>query len=561
MSIDELEKLLDEYRSLPLETEWLEFKEAKNTYDFNKLGKYFSALSNEANLKGKRFGWMVFGVEDKNRKIVGTNYRANRASLDSLKHEISMKTTNNITFIEIHELMLTEGRVIMFQIPAAPQGIPIAWEGHFYGRDSESIGPLNLQEIEEIRQQRTREDWSAQICDEATIKDLDSQAILKARLEYKNKNPKLAEDSDKWDDRTFLDKAKVTIKGKITRTAIILLGKEESEHFIGPSVSKITWVLKDDNNIEKDYEHFGPPFLINVDKVFEKIRNLKYRYLTENTLFPTEITQYDPYVIREVLHNCIAHQDYTLMGRINLVEKSEKLIFTNCGSFIPQTIEKVIDQDAPQEYYRNQFLANAMVSLNMIDTIGSGIKKMFIKQMQRYFPLPDYDLKNPERVKVGIMGKIIDENYTKLLLKNTYFDLKTVIALDKVQKKEPLTVAERKFLKNQKLIEGRNPNIYVVSQVAAATGDKVSYIKNRAFNNEYYKKLIIDFITEFKQASRKEIDKLLLDKLPDILDEKQKHKKISNILTKMANRDRSIINCGPRTKPNWMLRNNLLDTN
>ncbi|MEG0641265.1 MAG: putative DNA binding domain-containing protein [Clostridium sp.] len=556
MSIDELKKLLDEYRSLPLETEWLEFKVAKNNYDFDKLGKYFSALSNEANLKGKRFGWLIFGVEDKNREIVGTNYRINRASLDSLKHETSRKTTNNITFIEIHELMLTEGRVVMFQIPAAPQGIPIGWEGHFYGRDSESIGPLNLQEIEEIRQQRKREDWSAQICDGATIDDLDPQAILKARIEYKNKNHKLAEDSDKWDDRTFLDKAKVTINGKITRAAIILLGKEEAEHFIGPSVAKITWVLKDDYNIEKDYEHFGPPFLINVDKVFEKIRNLKYRYLTENTLFPTEITQYEPYVIREVLHNCIAHQNYTLMGRINLVEKSEELIFTNCGSFIPQTIERVIEQDAPQEYYRNQFLANAMVNINMIDTIGSGIKKIFIKQMKRYFPLPDYDLKDNERVKVRIIGKIIDENYTKLLLKNTYLDIRTVIALDKVQKKELLTEAERKLLRDQNLIEGRYPNIFVVVQVAAATGDKASYIKNRAFNNAYYKKLILDFIQQYKQASRKEIDDLLFDKLPDILDQSKKNKRISNLLSDMSKNDKTIKNTGSRTKSTWVLEKN-----
>ena len=557
MSIEELKKLLDEYRALPLETEWLEFKEAKNNYDFDKLGKYFSALSNEANIKGKRFGWLIFGVEDKKRQIVGTNYRSDRSSLDNLKFEVSRKTTNNITFIEIHELMTDEGRVIMFQIPAAPQGIPVAWEGHFYGRDSESIGPLNLQEIEEIRQQRNRADWSAQICEEATIEDLDAQAISKARLEYKNKNPKLAEECDKWDDKIFLDKAKITINGKITRAAIILLGKEESEHFITPSVAKITWVLKDDYNVEKDYEHFGPPFLINVDKVFDKIRNLKYRYLTENTLFPTEITQYDPYVIREVLHNCIAHQDYTLMGRINVVERSEELIFTNCGSFIPQTIERVIDQDAPQEYYRNQFLANAMVNLNMIDTIGSGIKKMFIKQIQRYFPLPDYDLKDPERVKVKIIGKILDENYTKLLLKNTYLDIKTVIALDKVQKKEPLTEAERKTLKNQNLVEGRYPNVFVVSQIAAVTGDKASYIKNRAFDNDYYKKLILDFIKEYKQASRKEIDDLLFDKLPDILDEKQKRKKINNILNEMSNKDEFIKNISSRTKPNWVVNDNL----
>lgn len=73
---------------------------------------------------------------------------------------------------------------------------------------------------------------------------------------------------------------------------------------------------------------------------------------------------------------------------------------------------------------------NAMVNLNMIDIIGSGIKKMFNLQRQRYFPLPDYDLDEPNRVKVRIIGKIINENYTRLLIKRPDLDLKTVMDIE-----------------------------------------------------------------------------------------------------------------------------------
>lgn len=503
-------------------------------------------------MKDKRYAWLIFGIKD-NREVIGTNFRKNKADLDNLKFEISKKTTISLTFIEIYELSIEKNRVIMFQIPAAPKGIPIAWQGHYYGRDASSIGALNIHEIELIRSQLKMEDWSAQVCGDATLADLDEQALLKARTEYKVKNKKLADQVNNWDDKTFLDKAKITIGGKITRTAIILLGKDESEHFLTPSVAKITWILKDENNIEKDYEHFAPPLLLNVDAIYSKIRNLKYRYLTENTLFPTEITQYEPYVIREVLHNCIAHQDYMLNSRINVIEKPEELIFTNVGNFIPKNIETVIDQDAPQEYYRNQFLANAMVNLNMIDTIGSGIKKMFLLQMQRYFPLPDYNLSEPEKVKVKITGKIIDENYTKLLIKNTQLDIKTVMYLDKVQKREKLNENERKILKKQKLIEGRFPNIFVSSNVAVATGEKATYIKNRAFDKNFYKQLIINFIKKYSVATRKDIDELLMDKLPNILDEVQKRKKISNLLSEMAKKDKSINNGGSDNKPGWTL--------
>ena len=397
-------------------------------------------------------------------------------------------------------------------------------------------------------------DWSAQICEAATINDLDQEAIFKARQQFKIKNPKLAGDCDKWDDATFLNKAKITINGQITRTAIILLGKDESDHYLSPSTARITWILKDNNNIEKDYEHLGTPLILSVDKLFDKIRNLKYRYLTEKTLFPTEITQYEPFVIREVLHNCIVHQDYTLGGKINVVEREDELIFSNLGSFIPRSIENVIDRDSPEEYYRNQFLANAMVNLNMIDTIGSGIKKMFILQMQRYFPLPNYNLFDKNKVTVKIIGKIIDENYTKLLINNTNLELKTVIVLDKVQKKEALTENERKMLRNEKLIEGKYPNIFVTAKVAAVTDKKAQYIKNRAFDKEYYKNLILEYLKEYGSASRKDLESLLTDKLPDFMDPQQKYRKISSIIKELSQKENKIVNTSGSTKfSNWKL--------
>ncbi len=552
MTQDKLKRLLHRLREMPSETEWVEFKKASSNFHFNDIGKYFSALSNEANLKGKEYGWLIFGIEDKTKDIVGTQYRICKKELDNLKREIANKTTNRITFVEIYELKLPQ-RVIMFQIPPAPRGIPVAWEGHYYGRDGEALSPLNIQEIEQIRNQVKREDWSAAICEGATIDDLMPEAIKKAREEYKKKYPHLKEEVVKWDDVTFLNKAKITVRGKVTRTAIILLGKSESGHFISPSVAKITWIFKDERNIERDYEHFFPPFILNVDRVLAKIRNLKYRYLPDNTLFPIEIMQYDPYVIREALHNCIAHQDYELNSRITIVEQQDELIFTNAGSFIPGSVEVVIEQDAPQIYYRNQFLATAMVNLNMIDTIGGGIKKMFFIQKDRFFPLPTYNLDKPNEVMVRIAGKVIDENYTRLLMKNTDLDIKTIILLDKVQKKQKISKEDYRRLKKKGLVEGRYPSIFVVSEIAKITKEKAKYIKHRAFDKDYYKKMIIEFINKFGSASRKDIDELLWNKLSDVLTDKQKKGKIHNLIYEMAHIDRLIKNIGTCKKPKWIL--------
>lgn len=552
MTKADLEHTLQQLRNLTAETEVAEFKEAKNTYDFTKLGKYFSALSNEANLKGRPYAWLVFGIENKHHKIVNCQFRPQRKHLDSVKGEIANKTTNRISFIEIYELSFPEGRVVMFQIPAAPKGFPIAFDGHYYGRDGEELVPLNLEEIERIRAQSTTEDWSVAIIPDATIKDLDEEAVKVARANFKNKFPEKAAEVDMWDDITFLNKAKITIKGKITRSAIILLGKEESEHFINPAEAKIRWLLKDAKGNDKDYMIVGCPLLLAVDKVYAKIRNLKYRYLKEGTLFPDEVNQYEPYSIREALNNCIAHQDYTKHGRINVIEMEDQLVFTNLGSFIPGRVEKVVKEDAPEEHYRNRFLAAAMFNLKMVDTAGGGIRKIFNFQRERFFPMPDYDLSGG-KVKVTISGKILDMEYARLLAANKNLALDEIIMLDKVQKKQPITGYEEKILKSKKLIEGRKPKFFVSANIAKATGKMGEYIKNRSFDDRYFKDMILEFIKKNGQITKEEIDNLLLDKLPAVLDKQQRRNKVRNLIYAMSKKEQSIENHGTIRYPIWKL--------
>ena len=525
-----IEEQLDFLLSHECENEILEFKEANTTYDLSKIGKYFSALSNEANLANKRESWLVFGVKDSNKKLIDTQFRMDSTKLQSLKAEIANHTTNRITFIDIHEITRDGNRVILFQIPAAPRGIPIAFKGHYYGRDGEELNALNLEEIERIRGQAIVEDWSANICEEATIEDLSEEAIVKARVLYTQKNPKLTDDIPTWDDKTFLNKAKLTIKGKITNSAILLLGESESEHFLTPAIAKISWILKDKENVSQDYEHFYCPFVLSIDKVYEKIRNLKYRYMRGDTIFPEEVDSYDPFLIRESLNNAIAHQDYMLGGKINVVEfEDRKLVLSNQGSFIPQTIENVLNSDAPENKYRNRFLAQAMINLNLIDTIGSGIMKMFKIQSAKYFPLPEYKLEN-ETVQVTIEGKVLDINYASKLASIPDLSFEEIFLLDKVQKGHELTAQEAKVLKAKELIEGKRPNLHISSSVAKYTSQEEDYIKLRGIDDEYAKKIMLDYLREFKRAKKSDFVKVLLPKLPDVLDDEQKKNKIKNYL-------------------------------
>ena len=535
---EDIEKKLDELIASQFETEVTEFKEAKNSFSFDELGQYFSALSNEANLHNKNCAWLIFGIEDKKHIIVGTNYRKSAKDLNNLKEEIARQTSEHLSFIEIYECKRKDPagknqRILLFQIPPAPKGIPIAFKRMYYGRDGESLVGLSIEKIERIRSQSKSEDWSAKLITEASIEDLDSDAIQFARHVYIQKNPKLAEEVPTWDDQTFLNKAKLTINGKITNTAIVLLGKSESEHYISPATSKITWILKDKDGIEKDYEHFTCPLILSIQEVYKKIRNIKYRYIAEGNLFPDEVQQYDPYTIREALNNCIAHQDYTMGGKIILIEKEDgELIFSNSGDFIPSSIEDVIKSDAPENRYRNSFLANAMVNLNMIDTIGSGIKKLFNIQKDKFFPLPEYDLSD-HKVKVTITGKVLDSNYARKLAEDKTLSLFETMILDKVQKNKKLTNEEYKLLKSKNLIEGKRNNYFISSTIAEITNQKPDYMKLRGINDDYCKKIIIDYIKKFKTEKKADLEEILLEKFGDSMTDIQKKNKIKNILQKL----------------------------
>ena len=548
---DELLDILDELLANE-ENECVEFKRAKNDFDIDLLGKYFSALGNEANLKNKQYSWIIFGVDDKTHDIVGTNFY-NDDNFNKVKKQIADNTTDNITFIEIYSIYKDDKRVIMFQVPAA-SGVPINWKGFAYGRTGESLVPLASNKIEQIKA-TANYDWSRQIIYEATIDNIDKEAIKLAREQFKKKyeGKEVANEVDSISDMDFLNKIKLTLNGKITMACMLLLGKNEDDYLMNGYNPKMTWKLYDEINVV-DYEHFGIPFIVNVEKLKSKIRNLRYRYIVnENTLFPNEVDQYDNYILRELINNCIVHQDYRLHGNINVMEYKDKLIITNEGNFIPETVENVLKDGFSSPYYKNQFLANAMVNLNMIDTVGSGIRRVYDIQKRKFFPMPDYDLSVDNRVKVTLYGKVIDEKYSKILFEKTNLDIEKVMLLDRVQKGYVITKEQSDYLRKDNLIEGRYPNIYISSDIAKITNKKDVYIDNKGLDNSYYKDYIITYIEKFEKANRDDINKLIYPKLPVNMTEKNKNNRVRYLLA-MLKKENRIENIGSDSKPIWILK-------
>ena len=550
MKVDELSQLLNVLIAT-WENEVVEFKQAGKDYSTDDIGKYFSALANEANLRSVEPAWLVFGVHDKSRQVIGTDYRPEADRLQSLKHQIAQNTEPSITLREIHVLHHQQGRVVFFEIPAAPCGIPIAWKGHYYARAGESLASLGLDKLDSIRGQTLSQDWTAQLLQHATLSDLDETAVRKARQSFSKKhaNRFTADEVMQWPLTTFLDRARITQNGQITRTALLLLGKAESAYHLSPHPAQLTWKLE---NSERAYEHFGPPFLLSSSALYQKIRNIQIRILPDDQLVAIELAKYDQKIVLEALHNCIAHQDYTRNGRVVVKELPERLLFENEGFFFEGSPDDYVPGDKVPRRYRNPFLAQAMAELNMIDTMGYGIHDMHTRQAQRYFPMPDYDLRDAETVKLTIYGGIVDPAYSRLLIQKTDLPLTDVLALDRVQKKLPIPDEIVTRLKRMKLIEGRKPHYFVSADVAAATASQADYIRTRTQDDEFYAKLLMDYLEKFGQATRSEINRLLLPKLSEALTDQQKEDKVSNLLTRLRRNGR-IRNTGSRGQPAWRL--------
>ncbi len=538
------------------ENEVVEFKEAKTNYSFNDIGKYFSALSNEANIRGFQEAWLIFGISN-DKEFIGTEYRK-QGSLQNLKKELVGGTNERLTFLEIYEVNIHKCRIVAFQIPPAIRGIPTTWHGAAYAREDESLCPLPMNKVDLIRSQIGM-DWSKEIVKEASLNDLDPSAVKKARELFSKRQSdrsKAQEILSQLSDIEVLNKAGITIKGEITRTALLLLGKSEASYFFDGFIPRITWTLYNVDNSVKAYEHFDMPLLLAVDNVYNKIRNEKYRYIAgQQTLFPDEVNQYEPELIKEIINNCIAHQDYRMRGKINVEEFEDRLVFINEGAFIPETIEAALEPGYKPPYYRNTFLCNAMVNLYMIDTNSMGIPMMYQIQRDKCFPLPTYDLSIVNRVKVTVYGKILDKNYTQLLRADTALNMRTVFLLDKVQKQEIISKENFKLLKKEGLVEGRYPNIFVSFKIADMVGQKAVYVRNKGLDDDICKQLIMKALKMMDGASKQEIMEVLENALPEILSEEQKSKKVSNLLQAM--KKEGLVEAEGKTRhAKWRLQHN-----
>jgi len=410
---------------------------------------------------------------------------------------------------------------------------------------------LGLDKLEAIRRQGIENDWTAEIVESATLDDLDPAAIDYAREGFIQKHQRefKREEVLGWSLSAFLDRAQLTRNGRVTRTGLLLVGKELSAGLLSPFPAQLVWKLVGEENAN---DIFYPPFLLTTRKLKDRIRNVQVRILPEGHLVPVEVPKYLDESILEAVHNCIAHQDYRQNGRVVVTEYVDRLTFANLGGFFDGKPEEYIKGDKMPNRYRNLQLVKAMREINMIDTMGYGIHRLYNWQVERYFPLPDYK-HDAHSVELTIYGHVVDLAYSSLLLlKRGDLKLDDVCLLDRVQKKLRIDSRAVAHLRREGLIEGRLPNVHVSAKIASMTGKEADYIKNRQKPSKHYHSLILDYLEKFESATREKIDELLLDEIRGNLEFEQKLQKISNILSYLRI-NKKIANVGTKHDPIWVL--------
>ena len=401
MTEAELTALLDRLLRLPAETEVVEFKEANNNFDFSKLGKYFSALSNEANLRGHGAAWLVFGVSDK-KEVKGSQYRPDRAHLDRLKGEIAAKVSNNLTFREIYELQTADGkRVVFFEIPPALRGNPTSWEGHYYARNGEELAALNLDKLEIIRSQAHLSHFEEDIALASQTSDQVLQLIAYDEVFRMFKSP-LPPATTGILDRLQQEHI-ITRNGSrydITNLGAMLFARNLAT-FPRLARKAVRVIFYAGNSRIKTIREQpgGRGYALGFEGLVKYInQHLPGNEEVKKVLRDTATPLYPELALSELIANALIHQDFAVTGSSPMVEVFDNRIeISNPGR--PLIDARRFLDHAPQS--RNETLAGVMRRLNICEERGSGIDKVISECEQHQLPPPDF---------------IVGENYTRAIL-------------------------------------------------------------------------------------------------------------------------------------------------
>ena len=432
----ELEQIL--HRLLATgENEIIEFKEGGKHFKLCDIARYFSALSNEANLLGAQCAWLVFGVRDKGRQIVGTSYGKAKGALNALRLQIR-QATGSVTFSAIHTLTVEDRRVLLFEIPPAPRGLPVFVSGLAYERNGDSMQPLSMSRLDAIRCQAPLEDWTAQPLPSASVADLDEEALnMGKRLFMTTLAPGLERElAAHWSTLSFLEHLRLVRSGRLTRAALLLFGRPSAWGQLSPHPAQIVVRIGSDSDTGPVCRLFGLPMLTALTKVLDLLapeqskdesgdesgdeagtartsaapdsRNRPARPdSSDRPQTPQTPYTVDRAALSEALINALLHQDYTACGRIVVEQDGEGTSLISAGSFVRGRPADYLEGSTTPLITRNDCLVQAMMRLSISRGLGLGLARLWRRQVRLGLLPPEYHCE-PDCVRLVLPSARLD---------------------------------------------------------------------------------------------------------------------------------------------------------
>ena len=473
---------------------------------------YVIALCNEGG------GSLVIGMEDAYpHKVVGT--KQNEGSIGQLEADIYRDIEIRPHVYELYENPeLKQGRVLVIDVPARPIGVVFKFEDVPLMRVGEELKPMSDEVYLKIIQEK-EPDFSQQICKEATIDDLDEQAIdiLRHKYAIKQNNPSFLT----LPKEQILSDLDLIVGEKVTNAAIILVGKKEAIKRFLPQAAVMLEYRNAENQITFDNRSkYDQPFYIMIDQLWHDIdlRNGKFQVKEGPYIF--DIPYFNEEVIREAVNNAIAHRDYRKESEIVIKQYPQKFVISNAGGFpLGVTLDNLLTVSSTP---RNRLLADVLSKTGIVERSGQGIDKIFKNTISEGKQKPDYSQSDRFHVELALSAVIRDrafalfiESEQAQLPEEKKLSVFEIMALDNIieNKTNEVNKATIESLLRRGLIEkhGKTKGTYYIlsKNYYDFAGDMAIYAQKTEWNIAQASMIIIPYLLKFQQAKMKDFADLM----------------------------------------------------
>ena len=481
------------------EGEDLEFKEARRSYSFDKLVEYCVAM---ANMGGGR---IILGATDRRpRRVVGTAAFSQIERLQGgLRDKLRLK-------IEVEECPHPSGRVLVVTVPAHPLGVPMQVDGRYMERDGDNLVPLSVERLRSILDE-SGADYSAGVCPDASMDDLDRRAIERFRRRWQAKASSAG--IARLGVRQLLRDAEAVVDGGVTYAALIVFGTRaalrkhlqraetiyeyRSSEAAGPAQQRI------------EYQQGFFSFYDSLWKTIN-LRNDVQHY--QDGLFVLDIPTFDERSVREAVLNAVTHRDYRLGGSIFFRQYARHLVVESPGGFPPGiTPENILDRQNP----RNRLIAEIFAKCGLVERSGQGMNLMFEESIQHGKTPPDFGGTDEWQVTLTMDGRMNDPSFVRFLgrigsERGVSFSTQDLILLDIVNRGQPVPAVLRPRLGHlvdagalEVVGRGRGARYILSRGYYSSAGRKGAYTRKRGLSRETNKALLLQHIKENEVAGSK----------------------------------------------------------